>query len=134
MRAIARNDSSLIQLLSQHPLVSTVKLLLLSTLSARQQLHEARLATDLESLEALSAEEVADWWPVALGQSEDSALAYWDYIFVDDAQLLYGARSFWTRVLKHPGRTAIFFFASTAMESLMLNTPAVPVKVGASLR
>jgi hypothetical protein len=74
----------------------------------------------------LSAQEVADWWSLALKQAEDSALAHWDYIFVDDTQLLYGARNFWTRVLKHPGRTAIFFFASTAMESLILNTPAVP--------
>ena len=126
----AAGKTSLIQLLAQHSRVSNAKLLQLSTLGARQKLHEAGLPTDLASVEALSAQEVADWWSLVLQQPEDSALAHWDYIFIDDAQLLYGVANFWARVLKHPGRTSIFFFASTAMESLMLNTPAVPAKVG----
>lgn len=125
----AAGKTSLIQLLAQHPRVSHAKLLHLSTLGARQKLHEAGHPADLASVEPLSAQEVADWWPLVLQQPEDAALAHWDYIFIDDAQLLYGVTSFWARVLKHPGRTAIFFFASTAMESLMLNTPAVPAKV-----
>ena len=125
----AAGKTSLIQLLAQNPRVCSGKLLRVSTLGARELLYKAHRPTDLTSIEALSAEEVVDWWPLALQQSEDAALAHWDYIFVDDAQLLYGAPNFWTRVLKHPGRATILFFASTAMESLMINTPAVPVKV-----
>ena len=126
----AAGKTSLIQLLSLHPRVSNSKLLHLTTLGVRQRLHEAGLPTDLDSVDpVLTSQEVADWWPLVLQQPEDSALSHWDYIFIDDAQLLYGVTNFWTRVLKHPGRASIFFFASTAMESLMLNTPAVPAKV-----
>jgi hypothetical protein len=127
--------TSLIQLLMRTLQQQGKKVLRVSTLTARTIINETGvLATDVGSTAPLTAAEVAAWWKAIHLQSDlhctpDVGIVSWDYIIVDDAQRLYPGLEFWNNVIKEAGTASILFFASTAMESVMTDTPAVPCKV-----
>jgi len=128
--------TALIQLLEQR--LTDRRVLSLSTLTARADIRRADLALSHGegTTLPLSSEEASNWWlavhrlsEVPDARSIDLAMTYYDYIIIDDAQLLYSAPLLWTSIIKHKGAASVMFFASTAMESVMSNTPAVPHKV-----
>lgn len=123
--------SSLIQLLVQNPLLQGKKVLQLSTLGivaedCNTSIHGQR------TIPLLTHDQITDWWNKVHAQhqlSPQQAMSHYDYILIDDAQRLYSASSFWTSIIKNTGTAVVLFFASTAMESVMVDTPAVPCKV-----
>ncbi|KJE89385.1 hypothetical protein CAOG_009349 [Capsaspora owczarzaki ATCC 30864] len=73
-----------------------------------------------------SEAQVLAWWQVKTSTDRP------DYILVDEAQRLYGAPAFWKQVLAK-GENApkhIVFFASTQLDSAMLDTPVVRATIG----
>lgn len=86
----------------------------------------------------ITQDEVFTWWKHVTSAPGDSGVTgaggdrtSWDYILVDDAQRIYHAQEWWLDVIKNTdgARTQIIFFASTAIELLVISAPAVPAKV-----